>query len=305
MNKTKFTGWIDSNLKFAIIGRPNVGKSSLVNSILRKKVAIISSKPQTTRNIIQGIYNEEKIQIVFVDTPGIHKPINKLGKTLNKQAYYSIDDVDIILFLVDAYEGIGKGDIYILERLKEVTKPVILVINKIDKIPYEEILKRIEDYKDLYDFAEIIPVSSLTKNNIDDLVDTLKKYLPDNIKYYNDDSITNKSMEFLVSEIVREKVFNYTNEEVPHSVTCVTESVEVGKKSYNIRISVIVDRDSLKKIVIGKNGEMIKRIGIESRKEIEQLLNKNVYLELFVKTVKKWREKEKYINEFGFNDFKD
>ena len=288
-----------------VIGRPNVGKSSLVNSILGKKVAIISSKPQTTRNIIQGIYNEEKTQIVFVDTPGIHKPINKLGKTLNKQAYYSIDDVDIILFLVDAYEGIGKGDIYILERLKEVTKPVILVINKIDKIPYDEILKRIDDYKDLYDFAEIIPVSSLTKNNIDDLVDTLKKYLPDSIKYYSDDSVTNKSIEFLMAEIVREKVFNYTNEEVPHSVTCVTESVEVGKKNYNIRISVIVDRDSLKKIVIGKNGEMIKKIGIESRKEIEQLLNKSVYLELFVKTVRKWREKEKYLNEFGFNDFKD
>ena len=288
-----------------VIGRPNVGKSTLVNSIIGKKVAITSSKPQTTRNIIQGIYNEEKVQIVFVDTPGIHKPINKLGKTLNRQAYYSIDDVDIILFLVDAYEGIGKGDIYILEKLKEVTKPVILVINKIDKIPYEEILKRIEDYKDLYDFAEIIPVSSITKNNVDDLVDTLKKYLPDNIKYYNEDSITNKSIDFLMAEIVREKVFNYTNEEVPHSVTCVTESVEVGKTNYNIRISVIVDRDSLKKIVIGKNGEMIKRIGVESRKEIEQLLNKNVYLELFVKTIKKWREKERYLQEFGFNDFEN
>lgn len=288
-----------------IIGRPNVGKSTLINSIIGKKVAITSSKPQTTRNIIQGIYNEDKVQIVFVDTPGIHKPINKLGKTLNRQAYYSIDDVDIILFLVDAYEGIGKGDIYILEKLKEITKPVILVINKIDKIPYEEILKRIEDYKDLYDFAEIIPVSSITKNNVDDLIDTLKKYLPDNIKYYNDDSITNKSIEFLISEIVREKVFNYTEEEVPHSVTCVTESIEVGKTNYNIRVTVIVDRDSLKKIVIGKNGEMIKKIGVQSRKEIEQLLGKNVYLVLFVKTIKKWREKERYLQEFGFNDFEN
>ena len=288
-----------------IIGRPNVGKSTLINNIVGKKVAITSSKPQTTRNIIQGIYNEDKVQMVFVDTPGIHKPVSKLGKTLNKQAYYSIDDTDIILFIVDAYEGIGKGDNYILEKLKEVDKPVLLVINKIDKITHEEILKRIEDYKDLYDFKEIIPVSALTKNNIDDLINTLKKYLPDNIRYYGEDSITNKSIEFLMSEIVREKVFNFTEEEVPHSVTCVTDSVEVGKTNYNIRINIIIDRDSLKKIIIGKQGEMIKKIGIESRKEIEALLGKNVYLELFVKTVKKWREKDKYLSEFGFKDFEN
>lgn len=286
-----------------IIGRPNVGKSTLVNSIIGKKIAITSSKPQTTRNIIQGIYNENKVQIVFVDTPGIHKPVNKLGKTLNKQAYYSIEDTDIILFLVDAFDGLGKGDIYILDKLKEIDKPVILVINKIDKIPYEEILKRIKDYSELYDFDEIIPVSALTRNNINDLIDTLKKYLPDNIKYYGEDSVTNRSIEFLMAEMVREKIFEFTEEEVPHSITCVTESVGVGKNSYNIRIAVIVDRDSLKKIVIGKQGEMIKKIGIESRKDIEALLNKTVYLELFVKTVKKWREKERYLNEFGFNDF--
>lgn len=288
-----------------IIGRPNVGKSTLINSIVGRKVAITSNKPQTTRNIIQGIYNEDKIQIVFVDTPGIHKPVNKLGKTLNKEAYYSIDDTDIILFIVDAFEGIGKGDTYILERLKKANKPVILVINKIDKIAHEEILNRINDYKDLYDFDEIIPVSALTKSNIEDLINTLKKYLPDNIKYYGEDSITNKSIDFLMSEIVREKVFNFTEEEVPHSITCVTDSVEIGKNSYNIRISIIVDRDSLKKIIIGKQGEMIKKIGIASRKDLEQLLNKNVYLELFVKTVKKWREKDKYLSEFGFNDFKE
>lgn len=288
-----------------IIGRPNVGKSTLINSIIGRKVAIISNKPQTTRNIIQGIYNEDNVQIVFVDTPGIHKPVNKLGKNLNKQAYYSIDDTDIVLFLVDAVEGIGKGDIYILDKLKTIDKPVILVINKIDRISKEEIFNRINDYKDLYDFDEIIPVSALKSSNIDDLINTLKKYLPDNIKYYGDDEITNKSLDFLMAEIVREKVFNYTDEEVPHSITCVTDTVEVGKTSYNIRISIIVDRESLKKIVIGKQGEMIKKIGISARKDLECLLNKNVYLELFVKTVKKWREKEKYLTEFGFNDFKD
>lgn len=286
-----------------IIGRPNVGKSTLINSIIGRKVAITSNKPQTTRNIIQGIYNEDKIQIVFVDTPGIHKPQTKLGKTLNKQAYYSIDDTDIILFLVDAYEGLGKGDIYILDKLREINKPVILVINKIDKITHEEILARINDYKDLYDFSEIIPVSSLTRSNIDDLIETLKKYLPDNVRYYGEDSITNKSIDFLMSEIVREKVFRFTDEEVPHSITCVTDSVEIGKTSYSIRISIIVDRDSLKKIIIGKQGDMIKKIGIESRKDLEELLGRKVYLELFVKTVKKWREKEKYLSEFGFKDF--
>ena len=288
-----------------IIGRPNVGKSTLINNIIGRKVAITSNKPQTTRNIIQGIYNEDKVQIVFVDTPGIHKPQSKLGKTLNKQAYYSIEDTDIILFLVDAFEGLGKGDMYILDKLKNIDKPVILVINKIDKISHEEILNRINDYKDLYDFAEIIPVSAITKNNINDLIDTLKKYLPDNVKYYSEDSITNKSIDFLMSEIVREKVFNYTDEEVPHSITCVTDSVEIGKTSYNIRISIIVDRDSLKKIIIGKQGDMIKKIGIESRKDLEKLLGKNVYLELFVKTIKKWREKDKYLSEFGFKDFEE
>ena len=286
-----------------VIGRPNVGKSTLVNSIVGSKVAITSSKPQTTRNIIQGIYNEDKVQIVFVDTPGIHKPVNKLGKTLNREAYYSIDDTDIILLVVDAFEGIGKGDIYILDKLKEVSKPVILVINKIDKIPREEILKRIEDYKDLYSFDEIIPVSAQTKSNLKDLIDTLKKYLPDNIKYYGDDAKTNKSIDFLMAEIVREKVFNYTEEEVPHSITCTTDTVEVGKTSYSIHISIIVDRESLKKIVIGKQGEMIKKIGTEARKDLENLLGKSVYLELYVKTVKKWRDKDKYLTEFGFNDF--
>ena len=288
-----------------IIGRPNVGKSTLINSIVGKKIAITSNKPQTTRNIIQGIYNEDKYQMVFVDTPGIHKPMDKLGKNLNEQAYFSIDDTDIILFVVDAYEGLGKGDMYILDKLKEISKPVFLIINKIDKIDRESIINRIVEYKDLYNFAEIIPISSIKKDNIKDLIETLKKYLPDNIRYYGESDITNKSMEFLMSEIVREKVFNLTEEEVPHSVTCVTESVTDNKTSYNIRIAIIIDRESLKKIIVGSKGSMIKQIGMSSRIEIEQLLGKKVYLELFVKTVKKWRDKEKYLQVYGFNDFKE
>lgn len=287
----------------SLVGRPNVGKSTLLNSIVGKKVAITSNKPQTTRNIIEGIYNDKDTQIVFVDTPGIHKPKYKLGKYLNKQAYYSINDVDIVVLLVDGSEELGKGDLYIIEKLKEINKPVILVINKIDKIKKEDILLKIAEYKDLYPFKEIVPLSALKKDNIKTLVDVLTKYLPDNIKYFDDDTYTNKQLEFLVSEIVREKVFNLTKEEVPHSVTCVVEQIKKEKNNYSINVAIIVDRDSLKKIIIGKQGNMIKEIGIEARKDLEELLESKVYLELFVKTIKDWRDKEKYLQEFGFKDF--
>ncbi len=286
-----------------IVGRPNVGKSTLINSIVGKKVAITTSKPQTTRNIIQGIYNDEDTQIVFVDTPGIHKPNNKLGETLNRQAYYSMEDTDIILFLIDAKEEYGKGDMFVIDKLKTIDKPVFLVINKVDKITKEELMNKILEYKDLYPFKEIIPVSALKTKNVDELIKVVKQYLPDEIQYYGKDDFTNKSLEFIMAELVREKVMDLTEQEVPHSITCITEAVEVGKTSYNIYIDIIVDRDSLKKIVIGKNGKMIKEIGVRTRPELERLLNKNVYLNLRVKTVKDWRDKEKYLNEYGFNDF--
>lgn len=288
-----------------LIGRPNVGKSTLINSIIGKKVAITTSKPQTTRNIIQGIYNEEDTQIVFIDTPGIHKPNHKLGESLNKQAYYSMNDADVLLFLVDVKEPLGKGDMFVIEKLKEVDKPVILVLNKIDKIPREEILKKIIEYKDLYDFKEIVPLSALKKDNIKELIKTLKNYLPDEIRYYGEDDVTNRSLEFMMAELVREKVMNLTSEEVPHSLTCITNAVEVGKTSYTIYIDIIVDRDSLKKIVIGKQGSMIKEIGTRARYDLEKLLGKSVYLELRVKTVKNWRDKEKYLEEYGFHDFEE
>ena len=286
-----------------LIGRPNVGKSTLINSIVGKKVAITSNKPQTTRNIIQGIYNDSDSQIVFVDTPGIHKPSHKLGKTLNKQAYYSVNDVDIILFLVDGSEELGRGDKYIIETLKDIKKPVILIINKIDKLTKEEILIKINEYKDLYEFKEIIPLSALKKNNTDTVVKVLKNYLTDNIKYYEENTYTNKDLTFQISEIVREKVFNLTEEEVPHSLTCITENIEKEKDHYIINVAIIVDRDSLKKIIIGRQGSKIKEIGIRSRRELEELLGKRVYLDLFVKTIPKWRDREKYLQEFGYNDF--
>lgn len=286
----------------SLIGRPNVGKSTLLNSIIGKKIAITSDKPQTTRNIIQGIYNEEDTQIVFVDTPGIHKPNHKLGKYLNRQAYYSIDDVDTILFLVDGSESIGPGDKYIIEKLKEVDKPVILIINKIDKLTKEQILLKINEYKDLYNFSEIIPTSALKKDNVKTVIEVLKKYLPDSIKFYGDEEITNKSMNFLIAEMVREKIFNMTDEEVPHSITCYVEQVEKKKNSWNINVVIVVDRDSLKKIIIGSRGSKIKEIGRQARIDIESLVDKKVYLELFVKVIKKWRDKEKYLSEFGFNE---
>ena len=284
----------------ALVGRPNVGKSTLLNAIMGKKVAITSNKPQTTRNLIQGIYNDEDAQMVFVDTPGIHKPKNKLGKILNKQTYLTFNDVDIILFLVDITEELGKGDMFVIDLLKNVDKPVILVINKIDKLPRLEILKKIEQYKDLYNFDEIIPISAMKKDNVDRLISVLKNKLTDNIKYYDDDTWTNVSTRFLISELIREKILELTDEEVPHSVSVVVDQIEYNNNAANINATIVVDRENLKKILVGKNGSMIKEIGIRSRKDIEPLIGRNVYLELFVKVIPKWRDREKFLNEIGF-----
>lgn len=287
----------------SLVGRPNAGKSTLLNSIIGKKVAITSNKPQTTRNSIQGIYHEKDTQIVFVDTPGIHKPNHKLGSYLNKQAYYSSTDVDVILFLIDASTEFGRGDEFVLNKIKEANKPIILVMNKIDKLTNEQILEKINQYKEIYEFADIVPVSALKKNNTKELIKTIKQYLTDEIKYYEDDQITNKPITFQISEIIREKIFELTEQEVPHSLTCIVENIEKDKNSYHINVAIIVDRDALKRIVIGKQGSMIKEIGIRSRKELEEFLGKKVYLETYVKTIKKWRDKEKYLQEFGFNEF--
>lgn len=288
-----------------VIGRSNVGKSTLVNSLVGKKVAITSDKVQTTRNIIQGIYNDEETQIVFVDTPGIHKPTHKLGNYLNKQAYFSIDDVDALIMVVDGSVALGPGDKFVIEKLKSVQKPVILVINKIDKMTNEYIMKKIIEYKDLYDFKEIVPVSALKKKNNEELIKCIKKYLPDNFKYYDETQITNKSNSFLISELIREKIFNLTHEEVPHSITVVIEQMKRNKGNLVINAMIVVDRDAIKKIIVGHNGSMIKEIGIKARKDIEELLGETVYLELFVKTIDKWRDLDKYLSEFGFRDFEE
>ena len=269
----------------SIIGRPNVGKSTLLNTILDFKVAITSDKAQTTRNIIQGIYNEKDTQIVFLDTPGIHKPKSRLGKILNKESYSLTKDVDAILFVVDAKVGLGKGDKYILDTLEKTEVPVLLVLNKIDLLSREELFYRITEYKDLFPFQEIVPVSALSKDNVSHLIEVIKKYLTGDMKYFDDDMVTSSPMSFLASELVREKLLNVTIEEVPHALTCVTTKFE--------------EKPS---IVIGKGGERLKKVGILARKELESMLNKQVYLELYVKTVKNWKEKTNILKELGFDE---
>ena len=287
----------------SFIGRPNVGKSTLLNTIIGKKVAIATNKPQTTRNIIQGIYNDDDSQIIFVDTPGIHKPTNKLGAVLNRQAYYTFDEVDIVVLLVDGSESLGKGDKFVIDRLKEVKQPVLLVINKIDKLSKEQIYAKIAEYHELYPFKEIIPLSAMKNNNVKELIKVIKQYLPDGERMFEEELYTNSSERFMVSEMIREKVFNATREEVPHSLTCVVEEMKFNRNSVSIIASIIVDRDSLKKIIIGAHGSKIKEIGMEARRDIEELLGKKVYLELYVRTIEKWRDKEKYLQEFGYYDF--
>lgn len=286
----------------SLVGRPNVGKSTLINSIIGYKVAITSDKVGTTRNIVQGIYTDSDTQIVFVDTPGIHKPNNRLGQMLNEQAYYSLNDVDIILFLIDVTKEFGRGDNFILEKIKEVNKPVFLILNKVDKIKKDELFSLITKYKDLYDFKEIIPLSAIKNKNVDELINTLKKYLPDNVMYYPESDITNTSLEFRIAELIREKVLRLTKEEVPHAITCVTENLNISKDKAIINATIIVERDSLKSIIIGKGGSMLKEIGSKARSDIEDMLDKKVYLNLYVKSVKNWRDKEKYLKELGFYD---
>ena len=289
----------------SLVGRPNVGKSTLLNSLVGYKIAITSDKAQTTRNSIQGIYNDDDSQIVFVDTPGIHKPKHKLGRRLNEEAYYSIDDVDIILFLMDVTMPFGKGDNFVLDRIKQAKKPTFLILNKVDKIKKDHLLELILKYKDIYDFKEIIPISALKKDNVNEIINTLKKYLPDNVKYFPDEELTNTTIEFRTAELIREKVLRLTDEEVPHAVTCVVERYEDKKDKAIITATIIVERDSLKSIIIGKQGKMLKNIGSKARQDIEKMVGKKVYLDLFVKTIKNWRDKEKYLRELGFYDISE
>lgn len=288
----------------SIVGRPNVGKSTLLNKLLNQKIAITSDKVGTTRNTIYGIYNDEDSQIVFVDTPGINKATSKLGEVLNNKAYSSFDN-DLVLFLVDIASGFGPNDNRILNRLKEDNKDVILVLTKVDKIKKDKLYDEITKLKDLYNFLDIVPISSVKGINTTELIEVIKKYLKDDVKYFDDDVITNVSERFLVGEIIREKVLNLTREEVPHAVTCVVENMEFKKDKCYINACIVVDRDNLKGIIIGKNGQMLKKIGSMAREEIEVLLGKKVYLELFVKVIDNWRQKPNLFQELGISEEDD
>lgn len=286
----------------SIIGRPNVGKSTLLNAILDFKVAIVSDVSGTTRNIIEGIYNDSDSQIIFMDTPGIHKPQNKLGRILNKESYSLTKEVDAILFVVDAKKGLGRGDEFILETLKKTVSPVILALNKIDGLKNEEIMYRINEYKDLYPFSDIVPISALKHDNITRLIKVIKTYLTGTTRYFDTDMVTNSSMNFLASELVREKLLHVTTEEIPHSITCLTTKYEEKSDIINISVDIIVDRDSLKKIIIGRGGERLKEVGTLARRDLEVLTGKKVYLELYVKAIKNWKEKTSLLTELGFNE---
>ena len=287
----------------SLVGRPNVGKSTLLNSLLGMKLAITSDVSGTTRNIIQGIYNDDDSQIIFVDTPGIHKPTHKLGTLLNKKAYNSTDGVDIILFLVDISKGFGQGDLFVLNKIKDKGVPVFLLLNKIDKVKNKEILlEEISKLKELYDFAEIIPISALEKNNVDVLISCIKKNLPEMEAIYSEDELTNVTTRFIMGELVREKVMLLTHDEIPHTVTCYVENYEEDENIVHIQVLIVVDRDNLKKIIIGKNGAMLKEIGSRARHDMEQFLGKKVFLETYVKTLKNWRDQEKYFLELGLKD---
>ena len=287
----------------SIVGRPNVGKSTLLNSILGMKLAITSNVSGTTRNVIDGIYNDKDSQIVFVDTPGIHKPNNKLGNIMNKKAYNNIDGVDAILFLVDISKGFGKGDKFILDKIKNSNVPIFLLLNKIDLIKDKKtLLKDISEITKLYKFSEVIPVSAKKHDNVDLIINCLKKVLPESDKMYSDEELTNVSTRFILAEFVREKVLELTREEIPHTVTCYVENYEEDEKIVHVQVVIVVDRDNIKKIIIGKGGSMLKEIGTRARLDMEEFLGKKVFLETYVKTLKDWRDKEKYLLELGLSE---
>lgn len=288
----------------AIIGRPNVGKSTFLNRVIGQKIAIMSDKPQTTRNKIQGVYTTDDAQIIFIDTPGIHKPKHKLGDFMVKVAQSALQEVDLILFMVNAVEGLGRGDEFIIERLKQVQTPVFLVINKIDEVHPDDLLPLIEQYRSLHSFAEVIPISALQGNNVETLLQQIKNYLPEGPQYYPAHQVTDHPERFIIAEFIREKALHLTREEVPHSIAVVIDSIERRENSDTVYVAatIIVERDSQKGIIIGKRGQMLKEIGQRARADIEALLGSKVFLELWVKVQKDWRNKMAQLRDLGYRE---
>ena len=301
---------MDKNFKSgfaALIGRPNVGKSTLMNRLIGQKIAITSSKPQTTRNRIQTVYTGDMGQIIFLDTPGIHKAKNKLGEYMVNVAENTLKDVDVILWLVEASDYIGAGEKHIAEVLKNIDTPVILVINKIDKVKKEEILTFINAYKDIHDFAEIIPLSALKGENTETLIPEIFKYLDEGPMYYDEDTITDQPERQITAEIIREKALRNLNDEIPHGIAVAIDIMKERKNTrlMDIEATIICERNSHKGIIIGKNGSMLKTIGSEARKDIESMLGIKVNLKLWVKVKKDWRDSDFLLNNFGYNNFNE
>lgn len=289
----------------AIVGRPNAGKSTLLNALLQEKIAIMSDKPNTTRNNIAGILTNEDTQYVFMDTPGIHKPQQELGKVLNKNAYIAMEDADVIAWIVDVTQSFGTGDEFILNRLKELNTPVILLLNKVDKLNKEKLLKRLMYWSNLHDFAEIVPLSALKKENLDEVLSVFRQYIPEGMALYPAEMKSDHGLVFQLSELVREKVLFKTHEEIPHSVAVVLESMKEKDGKVALSFIVIVDRDSQKGIMIGKGGDMIRDIRLSAQKEIKEKLGKPVEVELYVRVEKNWRNREAKIKEFGLDELSE
>ncbi len=282
----------------AIIGRPNVGKSTLMNCLLGEKISIISDKPQTTRNRIRGILSRPDAQLVFIDTPGIHKPLHKMNEIMVNTALGTYSEVDVIMLLVEATEKPGGGDRFIIDSLAKVRTPVLLIINKVDLIAKERLLPLMQEYSTLYAFAEIIPVSAL-KQDLGGLVDALLKRMPTGPKYFPDDQLTDQPERFVVSEIIREKIFELTKEEIPYSTAVMIDQVKEEPGLTRIDATIFVDRDSQKGIVIGKNGALLKEIGTRARLDAEKLLGVKVFLQLWVKVKKGWRDDDRMLRNVG------
>ncbi|MET3699278.1 GTP-binding protein Era [Bacillus oleivorans] len=288
----------------SIIGRPNVGKSTLLNRIIGQKIAIMSDKPQTTRNKVQGVLTLNDAQMIFIDTPGIHVPKHKLGDFMMKVATNALKEVDLVLFMVNAKEGFGKGEQMILEKLQGINTPVFLVVNKIDQVHPDELLTFIEGYQKRYDFAEIVPVSAIEGQNVERLLDVIKVTLPEGPQYYPADQVTDHPERFIISELIREKALHLTREEVPHSLAVTIDKIskDPDKDLIHVMATIVVERDSQKGIIIGKRGSMLKEIGQRARVDIENLLGSKVFLELWAKVQKDWRNKALHLRDFGFRE---
>lgn len=285
----------------AILGRPNVGKSTFLNRVVGQKIAIMSDKAQTTRNKIQGIYTEDDAQIVFIDTPGIHKPHSRLGDFMVESALSTLNEVDAVLFMVNATQKRGRGDDFIIERLKNVKKPIYLVINKIDQIHPDKLLQIMDDYRNTLDYAEVFPISALEGNNCPELIESLVNTLPEGQQYYPADQITDHPERFIAGELIREKVLELTREEVPHSVAVVVDRIHrEDDEKVLVQATIVVERNSQKGIIIGKGGKMLKQIGVKARKDIELMLGDKVYLELWVKVQPNWKDRQVDLQALGY-----